>query len=627
MDNYIVSARKYRPATFKTVIGQNALTTTLKNAISNNKLAHAYLFCGPRGVGKTTCARIFAKTINCFDLTADNEACNKCESCVAFNENRSYNIHEMDAASNNSVEDIRDLIDQVRIPPQIGKYKVYIIDEVHMLSTQAFNSFLKTLEEPPKHAIFILATTEKHKIIPTILSRCQVYDFNRINLTDIVEYLTYVAKEENIIVEEEALNIIAQKAEGGMRDALSIFDQTVRYTAGNVTYKAVIENLNVLDYEYYFKLTDAILQGSVVDSLLIINDILNHGFEGQHIISGMASHFRNLMISKDPRSAMLFEVGPTIKKRYIDSAKQCSNELLYKGIEIANECDLNYRISKNKRLLLELAFIRMCQLSDGAGEESRKSEPIKQIDSSQTTRTHVTEKRETVTEPTKTAEPKAQEAEKPAPQPAKEEEQQTVEPDKKEESRLTERDPHYIPQEKERETEKEPEEVKKPERKSLNSGHRPRTFSIANHGVSITSVEEEEENNESVKQNNKENIKKEAFTEEALINAWKSYAESLSEEKLLINTMSLYLPKKVSDTVFEITVNTDINKEYIESNMRSILDWLQDKLQNDLIEMKIVISKTIVNKKAFTSQEIFQEMSETNPALKNLTDELGLEIK
>ena len=279
MDNYIVSARKYRPSTFKSVIGQNALTTTLKNAISNNKLAHAYLFCGPRGVGKTTCARIFAKTINCFSLTPDYEACNTCESCVAFNENRSYNIHEMDAASNNSVEDIRDLIDKVRIPPQIGKYKVYIIDEVHMLSTQAFNSFLKTLEEPPKHAIFILATTEKHKIIPTILSRCQVYDFNRIGLTDIVEYLTYVAGQENVTVETEALNIIAQKADGGMRDALSIFDQTVSYTAGNVTYKAVIDNLNVLDYEYYFKLTNAILDGNVIDCLIIVNEILNKGFD------------------------------------------------------------------------------------------------------------------------------------------------------------------------------------------------------------------------------------------------------------------------------------------------------------------------------------------------------------
>ena len=625
MDNYIVSARKYRPATFKSVIGQNALTTTLKNAISNNKLAHAYLFCGPRGVGKTTCARIFAKTINCFDLTSENEACNACESCVAFNENRSYNIHEMDAASNNSVEDIRDLIDQVRIPPQIGKYKVYIIDEVHMLSTQAFNSFLKTLEEPPKHAIFILATTEKHKIIPTILSRCQVYDFNRINLTDIVEYLTYVAKEENITVEEEALNIIAQKADGGMRDALSIFDQTVSYTAGNVTYQAVIENLNVLDYEYYFKLTDAILQGNVVDSLLIINDILNHGFEGQHIISGMASHFRNLMISKDPRSAMLFEVGPTIKKRYIETAKQCSFDLLYKGIEIANECDLNYRVSKNKRLLLELAFIRMCQLSDGAGEERKKAEPIKQIDASQTARTHVAEKPKPTVEPTKQVEADTPEVKKPEPE--KEPAKQTLKPEE-EDSRLTERDPHFTPQEKERQTKETPKkEEKEPAKKPPISGHRPRTFSIANHGLSITSLEEEKEEFEANKQVDNGVIRKNTFTEEALLEAWSGYAENLTEEKLLYNTMSLYLPKKVNDTTIEITVNTDINKEYIENNMRSILDWLQDKLQNDLLEMKIVISKTIVNKKAFTAQEIFQEMVETNPALKDLTDELGLEIK
>ena len=627
MDYYIVSARKYRPATYKSVIGQNALTTTLKNAISNNKLAHAYLFCGPRGVGKTTCARIFAKTINCFDLTSENEACNACESCVAFNESRSYNIHEMDAASNNSVEDIRELIDQVRIPPQIGKYKVYIIDEVHMLSTQAFNSFLKTLEEPPKHAIFILATTEKHKIIPTILSRCQVYDFNRINLTDIVEYLTYVAKEENITVEEEALNIIAQKADGGMRDALSIFDQTVSYTAGNVTYQAVIENLNVLDYEYYFKLTDAILQGNVVDSLLIINDILNHGFEGQHIISGMASHFRNLMISKDPRSAMLFEVGPTIKKRYIESAKQCSIDLLYKGIEIANECDLNYRVSKNKRLLLELAFIRMCQLSDGAGEENKKAEAIKQIDASQTTRTIVAEKPKPTVEPTKQVEANVPEVKKP--EPVKEPAKQTAKPEEEEEdSRLTERDPHFTPQEKEHQTEEKPKkEEKEPAKKSPASGHRPRTFSIANHGLSITSVEEEKEDFEANKQVDNGDRRKNTFTEEALLEAWRGYAENLTEEKLLINTMSLYLPKKVNDTTIEITVNTDINKEYIESNMRSILDWLQDKLQNDLLEMKIVISKTIVNKKAFTAQEIFQEMTETNPALKDLTDELGLEIK
>lgn len=603
MDNYIVSARKYRPSTFKSVIGQYALTTTLKNAISNNKLAHAYLFCGPRGVGKTTCARIFAKTINCFNLTSDYEACNNCESCVAFNENRSYNIHEMDAASNNSVEDIRDLIDQVRIPPQVGKYKVYIIDEVHMLSTQAFNSFLKTLEEPPKHAIFILATTEKHKIIPTILSRCQVYDFNRIGLSDIVEYLSYVAEQENVTVEQEALNIIAQKADGGMRDALSIFDQSVSYTGGNVTYHAVIDNLNVLDYEYYFKLTDAVLRGNVIDSLLILNEILNKGFEGQHIISGMASHFRNLMISKDPRSVMLFEVGPSIKKRYIDTATECSNEFLYKAIDISNECDLNYRISQNKRLLLELAFIRMCQLVDGVGKKSNKKEPLKQVENSQTTRTYVskpTDVKSTVEE--------------------KKEPKQTAEHE------LTERDPHYSKVESQQKQESKTE-VNEEKKKPSSNSPRPRTFSIANHGVSITAIDEDQDEKEELSIEESNDKRNKSFSEEALIDAWKSYAESLTDEKLLKNTMSLYLPKKVNDTVFEVTVNTDINKEYLDNNLRSILDWLRDKLHNDLIEMAISISETIVNDRPFTSHEIFEEMALQNPVLKKLKDELGLEIK
>ncbi len=630
MDNYIVSARKYRPATFKSVIGQNALTTTLKNAISNNKLAHAYLFCGPRGVGKTTCARIFAKTINCFSLTAEHEACNECESCVAFNENRSYNIHEMDAASNNSVEDIRDLIDQVRIPPQIGKYKVYIIDEVHMLSTQAFNSFLKTLEEPPKHAIFILATTEKHKIIPTILSRCQVYDFNRINLKDIVEYLTYVAQQEDVTVEEEALNIIAQKADGGMRDALSIFDQTVSYTAGNITYQAVIDNLNVLDYEYYFKLTDAILQGSVVESLLIINDILNHGFEGQHIISGMASHFRNLLISKDPRSAMLFEVGQSIKKRYIDSAKQCTNHLLYTGIEIANECDLNYRVSKNKRLLLELAFIKMCQLTPGPVEVmTPQPTTIKKIEPSVPTISRGVEphKPKAAVSPTLEAEkPKAPvtDTTEPNTPPAKPSKRPKQEEGK---GKLTQRDPHYMPAQGETTDEKATRKGGEDTARVLpTTNNRAKTFSIANHGVSITTVEEDKDEVDSPMENSNHR-RKSAFTEEALIDAWKIYTENLVEEKWLKNTMSIYLPKKVNDTLLRITVNTDINKEYLDNNMRSILDWLQEKLQNDLIEMEIVISKAVVNTKAFTSQEIFKEMSETNPALKKLTDDLGLEVK
>ena len=363
MENYIVSARKYRPSTFRSVVGQRALTTTLKHAIEQNKLAHAYLFCGPRGVGKTSCARIFAKTINCLHPTAEGEACNECESCRAFNEQRSYNIHELDAASNNSVDDIRTLIDQVRIPPPIGKYKVFIIDEVHMLTTAAFNAFLKTLEEPPHHALFILATTEKHKVLPTILSRCQIYDFNRISIADIVEHLTYVASCEGVETEPEALNVIAQKADGGMRDALSIFDQVVSFTNGHITYQAVIDNLNVLDYEYYFRLTEAILGGNVRAALLILNEILGKGFDGQNFITGLASHFRDLLVCRDEATLVLFEVGASIRERYKAMAKQCADQLLFRAIELANSCDLNYKVSRNKRLLLELTLIQLCQLT------------------------------------------------------------------------------------------------------------------------------------------------------------------------------------------------------------------------------------------------------------------------
>ena len=363
MENYIVSARKYRPSTFDSVVGQRALTTTLKNAIATGKLAHAYLFCGPRGVGKTTCARIFAKTINCLSPGADGEACNQCESCMAFNEQRSYNIHELDAASNNSVEDIRTLIDQVRIPPQIGKYKVYIIDEVHMLSQAAFNAFLKTLEEPPHHAIFILATTEKHKILPTILSRCQIYDFNRMNVQDTVGHLQYVASKERIQAEPEALNVIAQKADGGMRDALSIFDQVASFTSGNITYQGVIQNLNVLDYEYYFRLTDFFLENKASDTMLLLNEVLRKGFDAHHFITGLASHFRDLLVSKDPITLPLLEVGASIRERYQQQAQKCEQKFLYRAMKLCNDCDLNYRTSKNKRLLVELTLIQCAQLT------------------------------------------------------------------------------------------------------------------------------------------------------------------------------------------------------------------------------------------------------------------------
>jgi DNA polymerase-3 subunit gamma/tau len=572
MDNYVVSARKYRPVTFRSVVGQEALTTTLKNAIAGNKLAHAYLFCGPRGVGKTTCARIFAKTINCLEPTPEHEACNRCESCVAFDEQRSYNIHELDAASNNSVDDIRTLIDQVRIPPQIGKYKVYIIDEVHMLSTQAFNSFLKTLEEPPAHAIFILATTEKHKIIPTILSRCQVYDFNRIGVADIVDHLQYVAKEEGVTAEPEALNIIAQKADGGMRDALSIFDQTVSYTAGNVTYKAVIENLNVLDFEYYFKLTDAILAANVVDCLLILNDILNRGFEGQYIINGLTSHFRDLLVCKDPATAKLFEVGASIRERYIATAKQCSNTFLYQAIEMANECDLNYRISKNKRLLIELTLIKLCQLSenlvDSKGETEKKNE-LKPITPSQ---------------------PTPQPTSQSAPEPVSEKRGRNVAPE---------------------------------------ASQRSVSPTLAGLGVSLSSLtddngekpaEEKSIRQSEARKNNR------LFSEAELQKAWHDFADNLIEEKLLKNTMMLYKPRMLGDTVFEVEVNTEINKNFLDEYGNVILAHLRESLQNDDITMTVRVSEAIVVKKPLTSREIFDELVQRNPTLQKLSDEFDLEL-
>ena len=374
MEQYIVSARKYRPQNFESVIGQNSLTTTLKGAIETNHLAHAYLFCGPRGVGKTTCARIFAKTINCFHPKENGEACDECDSCISFNEQRSMNIIELDAASNNGVDNMRSFIEKVQIPPQMGKYKVFIIDEVHMLSTDAFNAFLKTLEEPPAHAIFILATTEKHKIIPTILSRCQIYEFSRITINDIVSNLKQIAEKEGITADEDSLNVIAQKADGAMRDALSIFDQVVNFCGGNITYDKTIQNLNVLDYDYCFKIVDALLEGKVKDTLLIFDKILSKGFEGQYFVDGLASHIRDLMVSKDEETIKLLEVSKNIEARYKEQSAKCTLPWLYKALELANDCDMNYRNSRNKRLLVEVMFIRIANLADG-GIELKKDKP------------------------------------------------------------------------------------------------------------------------------------------------------------------------------------------------------------------------------------------------------------
>jgi len=363
MENFVVSARKYRPDSFETVVGQPSITRTLINAIKSNQLAHAYLFCGPRGVGKTTCARIFAKTINCQNIGTNTEACGECESCQSFIQNRSFTIHELDAASNNSVEDIRNLTDQVRIPPQVGKYSIYIIDEVHMLSQQAFNAFLKTLEEPPAHAIFVLATTEKHKIIPTILSRCQIFDFNRIKVSDAMEHLKKVARKEGVEIDEAALNIIAQKADGSMRDALSIFDQVVSFSGKVVDYKTVVANLNVLDYDYYFKLTEAFLSGNYQQALLTYNEILNNGFDSHNFINGLGGHFRNLLVTKDPETIQLMELSGEVADKYLEIAKVSTETFLFKGLEIINACDIHFKQAKDPRLHVEICLLKLAVIN------------------------------------------------------------------------------------------------------------------------------------------------------------------------------------------------------------------------------------------------------------------------
>lgn len=371
MSDFVVSARKYRPQTFDSVVGQKSITATLKSALKNDHLAQAFLFCGSRGVGKTSTARILAKTINCFNKTADFEACNECESCQSFNSGASLNVYELDAASNNSVDNIRELINQVNIAPQLGTHKVYIIDEVHMLSTSAFNAFLKTLEEPPKHAIFILATTEKHKIIPTILSRCQIFDFNRIKVKDIADHLENIASKEGISAEPEALHIIAQKADGALRDALSIFDQIVTFSGNEITYKSVIENLNILDYDYYFKVIEYTQKEDIPGALLLLNDVIDKGFDAHNFIAGLAEHYRNLLVCKDVRTAKLLEVGESVQQKYIEQSKQLPADQIIRALGVLSRVDVEYKASKNQRLLVEMALMELCSIK----EETEKKNP------------------------------------------------------------------------------------------------------------------------------------------------------------------------------------------------------------------------------------------------------------
>lgn len=605
MENYIVSARKYRPSTFNSVVGQKSLTTTLKNAILTQKLAHAYLFCGPRGVGKTTCARIFAKTINCMHLTPEGEACNECESCRAFNEQRSYNIHELDAASNNSVEDIRSLIEQVRIPPQIGNYKVYIIDEVHMLSQAAFNAFLKTLEEPPHHAIFILATTEKHKILPTILSRCQIYDFNRISVHDTVEHLLYVAQQEHIHVEPEALNIIAQKADGGMRDALSIFDQIVSFTQGNVTYQSVIANLYVLDYEYFFQMTDLLLGNKVPDAMLLFNDILNKGFDGSHFITGLGAHFRDLLVSRDSSTLPLLEVGDNIRQRYQEQAMRCEPKFLYRAMKLCNDCDLNYRASKNKRLLVEITLIQLAQLTTDEDVPGCGQGPAR-----------------TTLKPTfnqKTVAQQQQGASAPASsvQSAPQQYQQAATTDTSSSAAVPASEGKL----------KEPE-IAMPE---TSSAQKIPTVNKSSMGFSIKNPRptmSETSHAQTTVHQSSGTDEDQAFSEQDLRRYWLEFAQRLpKEEAANAGRMKTMSPHLLDDnTTFEIVVDNEIVKKYMEDIMPKVRSYLCAQLHNSKVSMTVRVSNPQEVVKAYNRVEQYQMMNQKNPQLQHLREEFGLEF-
>ena len=617
MENYIVSARKYRPSTFESVVGQRALTTTLKNAIATQKLAHAYLFCGPRGVGKTTCARIFAKTINCMTPTADGEACNQCESCVAFNEQRSYNIHELDAASNNSVDDIRQLVEQVRIPPQIGTDKVYIIDEVHMLSASAFNAFLKTLEEPPRHAIFILATTEKHKILPTILSRCQIYDFNRISVEDTVNHLSYVASKEGISAEPEALNVIAMKADGGMRDALSIFDQVVSFTGGNITYKSVIDNLNVLDYEYYFRLTDCFLANKVSDALLLFNDVLNKGFDGSHFITGLSSHFRDLLVGKDPVTLPLLEVGASIRQRYQEQAQKCPLPFLYKAMKLCNECDLNYRISKNKRLLVELTLIQVAQLTtegdDVSGGRSPK-QTIKPVFSQPAAAqpSQVASDSSVQQAPVHSSPASVTANVTPNRQPQMATTARPVSPSATNTTSSAPLPGAGIPS------------VAKEERKVP-------VMKMSSLGVSIKNPQRDQAAQNAtvahvprVQQPEQDSN----FNERDLNYYWQEYAGQLPKEQVAIaKRMQVLRPVLLNNsTTFEIVVDNEIAAKDFTALIPELQDYLRGRLKNSKVVMTVRVSAPTETVRAVGRVEKFQMMSQKNQALMQLKEEFGLEL-
>lgn len=592
MENFIVSARKYRPATFNTVVGQAHITNTLKNAIKNNHLAQAFLFCGPRGVGKTTCARILAKTINCTNKTAETEACDQCESCQSFNSGASLNVYELDAASNNSVDDIRNLVDQVRFAPQLGEFKVYIIDEVHMLSASAFNAFLKTLEEPPKHAIFILATTEKHKIIPTILSRCQIFDFNRIQIEDIANHLAYIAGKENISAEPDALHIIAQKADGALRDACSIFDQIVSFAGNTVTYKAVIENLNILDYDYYFKVMDAVLTENVSSALLIFNEILNNGFDGHNFIAGLSGHLRNLLVSQNPETLQLLEVGNNIKDKYKEQAAKCTPAFLVRGLTILNRADNQYKSSKNQRLQVELALMQLCSLNS-LGVEAEKKNDLSEA----SLRNRSGSIRESVTI------------------------QNVVPPAPKEHPPLPKAEV-TIPQ--------------KPITTPIIGGGTATTIakkpliktstpSITQH---INPGVKKETTDTGTATLNTTGQKAEAFGQPELEKAWLKYAQEMKTKKANLGaSLAAKMPVLKENFKVEFTINNKALEEAINEDKMNFLGFLRNELNNFSIHLELIMVQTEDKANLYTATDRYKRLAEKNPDINKFRQAFDLDIE